>query len=789
MAVGVQVAPESGANPVQRAMRAVTFQRLSRLRRQRRVQTAMTFALVALGPVLALMTFVALGPLNEGAQSPILRITLLGDLIYVLVVAALVAQRVIALIADRRSQSAGSRLHLRLTGVFALIALVPTVLVAVFAGLTINVGLEGWFSTRVRQAVGASLAAAQAYEGEHRHDLIEDTDALAAFLDLAKRQNFFLDDGELRQLLTQGQSHIQRGLRAAFVIDGAAKIRARGDRSYLFNYTAPTPKALTEARAGKTVIIEDLKDNEFRALVELKPYVNRYLYVSRVVDGGLIKLLDETKQTVHLYQQLERDRGRLLFEFGLLYLGFALILILAAIWLGLWFAERLARPVGRLAGAAQRIGGGDLEVQVLEEEGDDEIAMLGRIFNQMTRQLKGQREALMDSHRQTERRRRLFDSVLSSVTSGVIGLDARGRIDFANRSALRHLDIEPGAEHGAVLAQVVPEFEAVFDRLMQGAAEVVQEEIRVSRLGRVESLLVRVARRRTREGRLEGYVVAFDDVTDLVSAQRMAAWGDVARRIAHEIKNPLTPIQLSAERIKRKFRSRLGDDAELLDQYTDVIVRQTNDLRRIVDEFSRFARMPEPERREHDLVRLVRDAVVLQESGLPGVRITATLPQAAMLAEIDATMISQALTNLIKNAGEAIESLQEKSPPADYRPEIRVTLSQDHHVALITVADNGIGLPEDRTRLFEPYVTTRAKGTGLGLSIVKKIIEEHGGTLLLADAPPFEASAHHGALAEVRLPLKGRAAAEDTAENAEQDADQEGAADDPLGPKPEDEVT
>lgn len=740
----------------------------------------MTFALVAMGPVLALMTFVALGPLNEGAQSPILRITLLGDLIYVLAVATLVARRVMTLVADRRSQSAGSRLHLRLTGVFALVALVPTVLVAIFAGLTINVGLEGWFSTRVREAVGASLAAAQAYEGEHRHDLIQDTDALAAFLDVAKQQNMFIDDGELRQLLTQGQSRIQRGLRAAFVIDGDAKIRARGDRSYLFNYTPPTQATLAEARNGKTVIIEDLKDNEFRALVELKPYANRYLYVSRVVDGGLIKLLDETKQTVQLYQQLERDRGRLLFEFGLLYLGFALILILAAIWLGLWFAERLARPVGRLAGAAQRIGGGDLEVQVREEEGDDEIAMLGRIFNQMTRQLKGQREALMDSHRQTERRRRLFDSVLSSVTSGVIGLDARGRVDFANRSALRHLDIEPGAEHGQLLAEAVPEFEGLFERLMQGAAEVAQEEIRVSRMGRVESLLVRVARRRNKDGRLEGYVVAFDDVTDLVSAQRMAAWGDVARRIAHEIKNPLTPIQLSAERIKRKFRVLAGDQAEVLDQYTDVIVRQTNDLRRIVDEFSRFARMPEPERREHDLVRLVRDAVVLQESGLPGVTLSADLPEAAMLAEIDATMISQALTNLIKNAGEAIDSLQEKGAPEGYVPQVRVTLAEDHHVALITIADNGVGLPADRTRLFEPYVTTREKGTGLGLSIVKKIIEEHGGTLVLLDAPPFAEGGHAGALAEVRLPLRGH--------DRSEDADDGETRDQPGTPKPEDEV-
>ncbi len=731
------------------AKRKDVWHRLTRLRRQRRVQTAVTLGIVFLGPVLAVLTFLTLGPFNQGAASPALRLILLADLIYVLVIAALVLARVARLITDRRSRSAGSRLHMRLSGVFMLIALVPTVLVAVFAVLSINIGLEGWFSDRVRSVVGSSLSAAQAYEAVQRDDLAADVVTLAGYLNDAKRQNTFLRDDQLRPLLSQAQAVIQRGLKEAYLVDGTGALKTRGERSYLFDFDPLTEEHLTLARDGNTVLIPDWSNNEFRALIFLDAYTDRYLYVTRQVDGSILSLLDETQETVQLYNQLESERGRLLFNFGLIYLGFALILILAAIWLGLWFAERLSRPVGRLAGAAERVGGGDLDVQVTEEEGDDEIASLGRLFNQMTRQLKGQREALVDSHAQTETRRRLFDSVLSNVTAGVIGLDSDGDIDFVNRAAERLLDLS-GRPVDTPIATAVPEFSALFDRLRDGTGAV-QEEIRLTRKGKIESLLVRMSTRQSDGGDLEGYVVAFDDVTDLVSAQRMAAWGDVARRIAHEIKNPLTPIQLSAERIKRKFATQVRDHEDL-EQYTEVIIRQTNDLRRIVDEFSKFARMPEPDRRDCDLTALVKGAVLLQENGQPDVRFVKDIPDVPLTLDLDATMIGQALTNLIKNAGEAIETLQEKGAPAGFVPEIRVTLSADDAEAIIRIMDNGTGLPPDRARLFEPYVTTRDKGTGLGLPIVKKIIEEHGGTLALLDAPVFDGNHHPGALAEIRLP-------------------------------------
>lgn len=728
--------------------RTTWSKKLDRLRRTKRVRTGLAFSLVLLGPILALTTFLVLGPLDQGASAPALRLILLADFVYVLIVAALVLSQIGRLVAARRAKSAGSQLHLRLTGAFALLALIPTVTVAIFAGLTLNIGLEGWFSERVSSVVGSSLAAAEAYETEQRGDLATDGLALARYIDTVRNAQPVGD----REVLTDGQLQVQRGLREAYLVDGTGELRARGDRSYLFDFEQPLPKEILDAKAEGFLIIEDWANNEFRALVPLSSFVDRYLYISRDVDGEILSLLDETQETVRLYQQLESERGRVVFEFGLIYLGFALILILAAIWMGFWFAERLSGPIGRLTGAAQRVGTGDLDVQVLEEDGDDEIAMLGRYFNQMIKQLKRQRKSLVDNNNQIERRRRLFDSVLGSVTSGVVGLDASGIITFVNRSGVRLLDWDEGKD-AVPMAVAVPEFEELFLMLKASRMEVVQDEVKVIRNGSLENLLVRMSTRRGEDETLEGYVIAFDDVTDLVSAQRMAAWGDVARRIAHEIKNPLTPIQLSAERIKRKFGPRLGKNSESLEQMTDVIIRQTGDLRRIVDEFSKFARMPEPECKTHDLAALVRDSVLLQRLGQPTIKILDDLPVEPVLTEIDATMISQALTNLMKNAGEAVETLRNDNIPPNHVALITVKMQTSPVDIVITISDSGIGLPEDRTRLFEPYVTTRNEGTGLGLPIVKKIIEEHGGTLSLDDAAPFEGCAHFGAKAVITLPI------------------------------------
>ncbi|WJS86442.1 PAS domain-containing sensor histidine kinase [Paracoccus sp. TOH] len=709
-------------------------------------RNAATLGLVVLGPVLAGLTFAVMGPFaNAISGGSVLRLVLLADLLYLIVLTGLVVARMAQIVAARRKSAAGSRLHMRLVGVFATIALVPTVLVALFAGLTVNIGLEGWFSNRVQQVVSTSLSAAEAYQEEHRRDLTNDARLLGGALTQAARQNPMLDDGDLRLLLTDYQSQIQRGLREAYIIDGRGTIRARGERSYQFWYEQPSPAQFDEAATRGLVLIEDWQNNEFRALAPLTPLADRYLYVTRDVDGSLLGLLDDTRQTVGEYQRLEQERGRVLFEFSLLYLGFALLLVAAAMWLGLWFADRLSRPIGRLAEASERVGEGNLDFQIPAPDTGDEIQTLGESFNRMTRQLKQQRQELVESYRAADDQRRLFDSVLSSVTAGVIGLDAAGEIDFLNRSATRLLGLDPAAAHDRLLSEAVPEFAPLFERLSQSVNESVQDEIRLTREGRVESLLVRMAIRRGAAGGLEGYVVALDDVTDLVSAQRMAAWGDVARRVAHEIKNPLTPIQLSAERLKRKFGPIAGEEREALEQYTEVIIRQTNDLRRIVDEFSRFARMPEPDRKETDIVKLLRDAELMQRDALQGALVS-DIPDEPVIVDADAGMMRQVFTNLLKNAGEALDELR-AAPPEGWAPQVRVMLRAAPDAVTIRITDNGPGLPEDRTRLFEPYVTMKPGGTGLGLPIVKKIVEEHGGSLMLTDAPEGR-----GAMAEIRLP-------------------------------------
>ena len=728
------------------AASGLSWDRLARVRLPRHWRGATTVGIVLAGIVLAGATTLVLGPLAQGAESRMLRMILLLDLAYLIVLIGVIVLRMARLITARRRTAAGSRLHARLVMIFAGLALVPAVLVALFAGFLVNIGLEGWFSGRVQQVVAASQAAAEAYHEEHRRDLTQDAMALAAVLTQAGRANPLISDGELRLLLGQGQALIQRGLREAYVINGNAQIRARGERSYLFWYEAPQGADLDRARTEAVVLIEDWQNNEFRALVALAPLADRYLYVTRDVDGDLLGLLDDTRATAGSYRQLEQTRSQVLFEFSLVYLAFALLLVSAAVLLGLWFASRLSRPIGLLARASEQVGRGDLDVQVPEPDTGDEIETLGRSFNRMTRQLKAQRAELIDSYRVSDDQRRLFDNVLSSVTSGVIGLDAAGEIDFVNRSASRLLGLDPKGDIDALLSEAVPEFAPLFDRLSGSVAETVQDEVRLVRDGHVESLLVRMAVRRGTEGELEGYVVAFDDVTELVTAQRMAAWGDVARRVAHEIKNPLTPIQLSAERLRRKFgRLATPEDKASLDQYTDVIIRQTADLRRIVDEFSRFARMPEPDRAETDLAALLREVVLLQQDALKGA-LVADIPDQPVIVDCDGGMLRQALTNLVKNAGEAVEERAE-NPPDGWTPAIAVAMRADHDAVTIRIADNGPGLPADRSRLFDPYVTTKTGGTGLGLPIVKKIVEEHGGSLSLSDRPDGQ-----GAVAEIRLP-------------------------------------
>ena len=723
----------------------------NRYRNNRNVQNLLTIFIVVVGPALALLTLFYVNIIEQEIRSQSFRAILLADVLYVIIIASLVIKRIAIVVAARRAKSAGSRLHLRLTGVFAILALIPTILVAIFAMITINFGLEEWFSSRVSNVVKTSHAAALAYETEHEEGLRSDAITFASALDARYSQVSSVNPAILRLWLSEIQPQIQRGFREAYIINSSGKLILRGERSYEFNFEAPPENFLNMIYQDGIVIIKDWANNEFRAIKSLDSYKDKYLYVSRIVDGSILNLLDETQRTVKQYQQHESNRSMLLFDFAIIYVAFSVLLILAAVWVGLWFAERIAKPVGQLAAAAQRVGSGDLESRVSVEHNDDEISMLGRVFNQMTKQLKGQRNALLDANRTSEEGRRQFNSVLSGVTSGVIGLNVSEEIDFINPAALNMLELNSKSYNGEKLTIVVPEFKDLFSKLKGAQGGVARKEIQVSRDGKLENLLVRMAIRANNKGIVEGYVVTFDDVTDLVNAQRMAAWGDVARRIAHEIKNPLTPIQLSAERLKQKFMPIAAENKDILTQYTDVIVRQTGDLRRIVDEFSQFARMPEPHRKKTDLVKIIEDVVHLQKSRESSyAEIIFEKPEPIFLM-IDSTMITQALTNLVKNAGEAIETYINVKKSVNYKPFIAIDVNDSKIETVIKITDNGIGLPKDRSRLFEPYVTTREKGTGLGLSIVKKIIEEHGGELILEDAPVLENEPKLGTAVTIKI--------------------------------------
>ncbi|MFO7855551.1 MAG: PAS domain-containing sensor histidine kinase [Paracoccaceae bacterium] len=725
---------------------------------------------VLVGLALAALTAWALSGAEDGPRADgALRGVFLADMVYVLVIAGLVTWRVAALIAARRARSAGSRLHLRLTAVFAAMALAPTVLVAVFATLTVSYGIEGWFSRQIGSVVRNSLDTAEAYEGEHRRRIRAEILAMANDLNRAGEQG--ASDGQLGELL-RAQARI-REFPEAYVFDSSRELLARGEFSYLFSFNPPTDEAMTRARQGEVVVVSDRDDAEIRALVWLEAFFDYYLLVTRRVDGEVLRLLDETRETVQLYERLEDDRDSILLEFAALYVGFALAVTLAAVWAGLWFAERLARPVGRLAGAAERVGAGDLDVRVKEERGDDEIAVLARVFNRMTEQVKGQRDALVAMNAETERRRRFIEAVLAGVTAGVARLDAEGRVELLNDAGAEMLGLSQGEASGRPLAEIAPFFAHLLVQAEARRSGQAEDRVHGQAGGRERDFLARAARTSGDAG--GGWVVTFDDMTELVTAQRMAAWADIARRIAHEIKNPLTPIQLSAERLKRKFSKGLeGEDLRRFEGYADMIVRQAGDIRRMVDEFSRFARMPAPELGVHDLTELLREAVMLQSAGeAEGVRFEILPPEGqARPIRCDRGLIGQALTNLLKNAREAVEArrLAESEAGAGH---VAAQLVWGPETVAIRVADDGVGLPETgRARLLEPYVTTREKGTGLGLAITRKIAEEHGGALALDDAPEDFAGGR-GALATLTLPAPRSPGAERES-NEEQAGDTDG---------------
>ena len=635
-------------------------------------------------------------------------------------------------------RDAGLRLHRRFVGLFALAAVAPAVIVALFFGLLVTRGVESWFSSRVRTTVDNSATIAKAYVNEqqsfvqkHVPPVVDDVNrAVPLFFD--SRMAFS------RLLLADMVTY---DFAAIYVIDHEGRVLARAEQPGAPPFAAPPPETVDGARREVQLTLDSL--DMARALFRLNGFDDAYVYLVRPLGEGVMGQLRSAEASVVAYREAERARGRIQLVFALSYAVTALLVLVGAVWLGIAAASSIAAPVARLVQAADRVAAGDLAARVLMGDEPAEIAVLSRAFDRMTGDLAAQQTALRTASVDAEGRRRFIETVLSDVSAGIVGLDREGAITVLNSRAAALLGLDTSGSVGEPILEAAPELAPVADRAARSGVDA-EAEIDVKRQGEVRRLRVRAS-----GGGEGGLVLTFDDITRLLTAQRNAAWRDVARRIAHEIKNPLTPIQLSAERIRRKYRREITSDLDTFDRCTDTIIRQVGDIGRMVDEFSAFARMPEPVFAEEDAGELLKEAVFAQRVAYPDVAVVMPEPASSPVSA-DGRMLGQALANVLKNAGEAVSARMAAEP--GLAGAIHAELATDGPDVCFIVEDNGVGLPvKDRERLTEPYVTTREKGTGLGLAIVRRIVEEHGGQLVLTDArtPP-------GARVILRLPLRGR---------------------------------
>jgi two-component system, NtrC family, nitrogen regulation sensor histidine kinase NtrY len=699
-----------------------------------------TLVLASVALALGISTFIVLAKGAPFSQGPNLVFGLvLANLVVLLMLGAVLAGRLTRVWVERRRGSAGSRLHVRLVLLFSVVAVTPTIVVAIFATAFFNLGIEAWFSDRVRTALEESLQVSQGYLDEHRNNIR--TDAVGMANDLARLGPLLAANPDAFAQVLATQTAL-RGLTEAMIFDPAdGQVMASAGFMAGGTDRAPTD-AVDIARSGDVAVINSSDGTHVRAVVQLNTMPTYMLLIERPVDPQILDYASQTQRAVQEYERLDQNRSRLQVFFALIFALVALLVLSAAVLIGLVLANQIARPVGGLILAADRVRAGDLGVQVPEVESGDEIAGLSRAFNRMTGQLAAQRAELMDAYSQIDARRRFTETVLSGVSAGVIGLDAAGCVELPNRAAAELLGTDLMAAVGHALPEIVPEFAPLLEqaRELRGAASTA--EVQIGPSSRRRTLLVRIGAELQGE-RPDGYVVTFDDITELEQAQRKAAWADVARRIAHEIKNPLTPIQLSAERLKRKFAREITSDPETFTQCADTIVRHVGDIGRMVDEFSAFARMPQPVIKPEDIGRVAREALILQRNARPEIAWATDIPERGPTAPCDRRLIGQALTNLLQNAADAV-AMREGAG------HIWVHVGQEGALVRIAVTDDGVGLPQsDRGRLTEPYVTHKPKGTGLGLAIVKKIMEDHGGSLVLEDRPDGP-----GAVATLILPTK-----------------------------------
>jgi two-component system nitrogen regulation sensor histidine kinase NtrY len=717
----------------------------------RRFSNRLTFTLglvvVTLALISGLATYFILTGLTPITPTHNVVVTvLMVNIALVLAMILVIAWQVTGLWIARRRQAAGARLHVRIVSLFSIIAVLPAILLAAFASVSLDRGLDAWFSSRTQSIIKNSIDVANAYLQEHGQVIRLDTLGMAKDIDEAV--SLVSSNPQAFGKFLTAQAAI-RAIPVAFLIDNQGKVLATAANPENWEYRAPPEGALELAKKGQAVMIAPGQTNMVGALKSLDNFSDTYLYVIRPVNAQVLQHLRETRANVAEYQQLDARRTGVQVAFALMYLAIALTLLLAAIWLGMWFANRLVSPIRQLIGAAQKVSSGDLDTAVAVRDRDGDLGSLGATFNTMTSELKSQRDELVNANSALLERRRFIEAVLSGVTAGVIGVDAQGVVTLANVSSETLLGLDESELVGRPLAEAAPEFGALMKRADSHDKGLFTEQISLIRDGAERIFAVRFTSERAGEENY-GYVVTFDDITELVTAQRATAWADVARRIAHEIKNPLTPIQLSAERIRRKYGKVITQDREIFDQCTDTIIRQVGDIGRMVDEFSSFARMPKPQMEANDLRDVVREAVFLFQVSRPEIEFELDLPQTPVVTLCDRRLISQAVTNLVKNASEAIDAAERTE---DYKGHVVAKLRNRGDRVTISVIDNGCGLPaENRSRLTEPYMTTREKGTGLGLAIVQKITEQHGGVLSLQDAPRRE-GVTQGACVKLDLPL------------------------------------
>jgi two-component system nitrogen regulation sensor histidine kinase NtrY len=691
-------------------------------------------------------TYVVLsGSLSVGADVELVLGLLYLDLILLLLLGAVIVRRLANLIVARWRGSAGSRLHGRLVALFSLVAVAPAIVVAVFSVMFLHYGLEAWFSERISGALSNSMNVAQAYVEEHKE--VIRADALAMAADLNRDGPPLLHEGQgMFQRLLETQA-VLRSLTEAIVFQSDGDVLARTGLSFGLEMERLPLSALERAARGDVVVLTGDTDDRVRALVRLDNFIDVYLFVGRFVDARVLTYMERTRAAIDEYRTLELRRAGIQVTFAVIFGVVALLLLLAAVWVGLTFADSLATPIAHLIRAADRVRAGDLTARVPEIEEASEIDSLSRAFNRMTDQLASQRAELINANNQLDQRRRFTEAVIGGVSSGVIGLDARGRITLPNRSAAAFIGREPASLIGRPLIAVMPELGGLLAQVSASPDRPAEAQIELVRGDRAHRLLARLAAQLDAAG-IAGFVVTFDDLTELLAAQRKAAWAEIARRIAHEIKNPLTPIRLSAERLKRRYLPQIVMDPESFATSADTIVRQVDNIGRLINEFSAFARMPAPQFAHESANQLVRQAVQMQEHARPEIAFATRLPERDVRLYCDAGQVAQALTNLLQNAVESIEERME-GEAADRSPgRIVVALRETDQFCLIEVQDNGRGLPSELPdRLTEPYVTTRAHGTGLGLAIVKKIMEEHGGSLVLRNR------AAGGASVELAFPI------------------------------------